>query len=948
MATVLPLRLLSLANGEFSVIDPRASMISEFDIVSYTWGDLVEPYMCGIPGVTWKIPLRPEKLAAIMRLLGSISSETRYLWCDCVCLNQDDMDEKAVEIPRMFDYYKSARKCHILLDIPLVWNPQEIVDNLKFLDHVLAHMGGAALASEARLTPNVINRLAQWAGRTDFPLEKSIMRSAAVDMGVLNCYAACIHHVKSLFDNDYFSRVWTFQEMILGKNIILWANNSERMDYIGQLETWMDLATDSRDKAHKLFRWIDECRVVNTGSVNAILRIIAEDELDLESLKTQVRGIGGARADIITGGAIWWQDNFKGIMNIFSAISLSPRKCREKADIFRGLLGIFCGLFSADEVKRDLSGEDLDMISFNFFKQLSHKTGVAWTKLAVSSRERGEWDWIPVVENHNDVMTTDCFAGVIELGRLKPKGLAKAIADTGIKGSPRTYMKLRLEKQEGPFQFYFKGCNCGKSVKKSFFKSEPIPTNDQPRDVVKDETGRVLVQSATILATLMSPGYDVVEYRRKLLKTFQPHWNVSDPSAKPPNWIDRCVSGTPWENPDLRFLRTHNMSMNYRMLDIDTASCGSRLANESTAKISCEVHINCGCIIIAPFPYIFQAISAVQGSFLGQLNASIDNDDRIILKDGVGLIQVGDVGKTFHLVAFSGDNDAHRSYASSCRSTKADKAVVPNQMPMWPTGRAFVREDFSHGLTDGLRDYGYVPTGGSGNLLICRNTPIDQYRVIGVCIDEYIHHEKQRREYSLGIAVYPYLNPNIDETMTGMLQCTHVYDNRLNQNYLVKANRPENLVIELRPLRTFWVRSELATGFGYISYCYSAKQIFFEGKASLVESRKDSILVPSSWNVQLIDPSSSSLTDRPQTNAVSYYRIRVFFVTTEMGQLDLPRSVTSVQAPAKSRSSYPHNQSTNRPEFRPEHALYTSELLSYRPSGSRLLPVPQSTAPALC
>ncbi|RYP54129.1 hypothetical protein DL768_001014 [Monosporascus sp. mg162] len=680
-------------------------------------------YMPGIPGVTWRVPIRPEKLNDIKRLM--ISSGSKYLWCDCVCLNQEDEDEKAVEIAKMFEYYKSARMCHILLDMPQVWNPQEIVDNLKFIDHTLSHMGGTALASEARLTENLTKRLSKWADSDEwaFPVDKVIVRSAAVDMGVLNCYATCINHVRSLFDNMYFTRVWTFQEMILGKNITLWAVNPERIDHIGELDTWMDLAADSKDKAYKLWIWIDGHRFVNTASVNAILGKIAEDKEALDSLQMQVRGISGARTDIINGGPWWWRENYKGISNIFSAVSLTPRRCREKADIFGGLLGIFSGLFSSEE--------------------LSHKTGLAWTKLAISSRERGDWDWIPMVENYSGVMTTDCFAGVVYLGRLKSKGHAKATAETSIKGVPRKYMKVRLSEQKEGFPFYFKGCNCGKSVKNGMFSREQIPTYDQPRNVIQDETGRILVQCATILGAIMDPGCHVVEYRRRLLDKFQPYWTVSDPYAKPAFWIDRSVSGTMWENPNQWYLRTHNMSMNYRMVDIDIARCGSRLVNESTARISCEVRINCGCTIVAPFPFIFEAICAVKDSFLGDAYATVDVDDRIALKDGVGLVQVGDVGKTFNLVAFAGDVNAHKSYASSCRSTKVDKIVIPKQS--WPKGRALVREDFSHGITDGMRDYGYVPTGGSGNLLICRNNLIDQYRIIGVCIDEYIRHEKERR-----------------------------------------------------------------------------------------------------------------------------------------------------------------------------------------------------------
>jgi hypothetical protein len=35
-----------------------------------------------------------------------------------------------------------------------------------------------------------------------------------------------------------------------------------------------------------------------------------------------------------------------------------------------------------------------------------------------------------------------------------------------------------------------------------------------------------------------------------------------------------------------------------------------------------------------------------------------------------------------------------------------------------------------------------VETGGSGNLLICRNNLMGQYKIIGVCIDEFIENKK--------------------------------------------------------------------------------------------------------------------------------------------------------------------------------------------------------------
>ncbi|CBY01487.1 hypothetical protein IAQ61_003316 [Plenodomus lingam] len=750
MTDYLPLRLLRQLNGSFAVIDPRYENVEQYDIMSYCWGDLEEQaYDCEIPGVDWKVQIKRSKLNDIKSFM--VASGVQYLWVDCICIKQEDEVEKSREIAKMFQYYKTARSCHILLELPEVWDPQAIVDDLKFLDHIILHMGGAAMAADApSLSANAINRLNNWATATwKFPVQQSIVRSAAVDLGVLNCYSTCIRHVQALFCNKYFTRVWTFQEMILGKNVLMWAVDHERIARIGELATWMDLATDSKDKAYKLFEWILNSRTLNTESINAILGRIIEDKLILDDLLLQVKGISCARIDIINGGPHWWRENHKGISNIFSAVSLTPRECKNKADIFKGLLGIFSDLFTPEEIERDMSDYDIEKTSFNFFKQLSIKTDFAWTKLAISSRERGEWDWIPVVENYSGQMTTDCFAGVVQLGRLKRNGQAKTPAMVGIKGTPRKYMTISLKQKESTdtaFNFRLRGCNYGKKVKtKRLFGSEPIPTNDQSREVLQDETGKILVQCATLLGSLIDPGGGIVSYRQRLLKNLRPYWRPSDPSAKPPKWEDRCVSGTGWENPSLAFLRTHNMSVNYHLTAI--TNCESRLWNKSTANLICEVRVNCGCTIIAPFAFIFEGITAVQGSSLGNQTAHGDEDDRPIVNDGLGLVQIGDVGKTFNLIAFGGDVNAHSLIASRCRRTKIGKALVTTQS--WPTGRALVKEEFTHGILDQMRDYGYVDSGGAGNLLISRDHVVDKYKIIGVCIDEHIMNEKGEQSVNI-------------------------------------------------------------------------------------------------------------------------------------------------------------------------------------------------------
>jgi hypothetical protein len=761
MDSDLPLRLLGLEGGKLVVFCPRERNVDGFDILSYRWGETVAPYQCGIQGVDWDVTINKQKLDDIKRLMET--ANIKYLWADCLCIKQapgageTDNLEKASEIARMYQYYKRADVCHVMLDMKEVWDPQTIVSDLEFIDHILDHITGAALASEANLTRSMINRLSQWATGNDwyFPISRAAVRSAAVDAGVLNCYATCVSHVRSLFDNVYFSRVWTFQEMLLGKNITMWAINDSRAACIGPFDTWKLLADDTTDKAIKLYKWIDRSREVKPQAVEKILWVIAEDILELQILQAQVQGIGSAQIDIINGGANWWRINHKGVSNVFSAISISPRNAFSKPDIFLGLLGVFTGLFPQDEIARYIKMAentmpiDIETVSFDFFRRLSIATDQAWTRLAIGSRDRGAWDWIPVAANPEKLQTTDVFAGVINLGRLKEDGRVRTSAETGILGTPRWYMKMNVvqEPEWIGYRFLFKGCNCGKKVKTGMFSRKRIPTNDQCATVVKDETGRTLIECATWLASIIDPGGSVVDYRRRLLRKLRPNWAVTDANAKPANWIDRCVSGSWLEDPDPFHIRVHNRSANYHFRDMTDFE--SRLENDNTKKLSCHLVVNCGCTIVAPFAMMMEAILAVEGSSLGETAYDLDDDGRIVLQDGLGLVQVGDVGKGFHLVAFGGDRNAHKVYAAGCRKTKETKRVIPEPKHPWPRGRALVRDDFKHDATDLMKDYGYVNTGGSGNLLICRNHPVDSYKIVGVCIDRHIDNEKGMREVTI-------------------------------------------------------------------------------------------------------------------------------------------------------------------------------------------------------
>lgn len=107
--------------------DPETNKIPGYEALSYTWGDQTDPdYIAlrssDVESETSKPQdqdaddyCSPRKLA-IGRNLGAAlrqlrhTTNTRVLWCDSICINQRDLDERAAQVRRMGHIYTYASR----------------------------------------------------------------------------------------------------------------------------------------------------------------------------------------------------------------------------------------------------------------------------------------------------------------------------------------------------------------------------------------------------------------------------------------------------------------------------------------------------------------------------------------------------------------------------------------------------------------------------------------------------------------------------------------------------------------------------------------------------------------------------------------------------------------------------------------------------------------------
>jgi hypothetical protein len=202
--------------------------------ISHVWGEqtMYSVDELGVKcGIDWDIPL--SDLEKMDKLKESMSHyEMEYCWFDVFCMPQNKIHEVNAEVPFMGDYYAGAA-----------------------ITLVISKKSGSVLSNGWK-TEEV---------DTDFTKPQGIASlTSSVIRSTLNA---------NVDDDEWFTRVWTFQEAVLSKNT----------KYIGSRGVYHDLSAsfDMLDARNLVGNMVNTTRISNTSIVGDAMKCHREGKMDL-------------------------------------------------------------------------------------------------------------------------------------------------------------------------------------------------------------------------------------------------------------------------------------------------------------------------------------------------------------------------------------------------------------------------------------------------------------------------------------------------------------------------------------------------------------------------------------------------------------------------------------------------------------------------------------------
>ncbi|KAK6442553.1 hypothetical protein LTR95_001214 [Oleoguttula sp. CCFEE 5521] len=203
--------------------------VEEYHALSYCWGDAADTVEVLCSGKPFFIT---RTLYGALWWLRSEDS-ARRLWADAVCINQDDITERNVQVSMFRQIYAGARRVHIWLGP----RDADTSNAMAFIDHIATKCCTAMYGEEGR---------SQWVARLQQEDEPSRVFSQILLTTLPDVSSSSWQTLAGRYDRPWFTRVWVVQEVQACNDV--WVTSGDitlEWEFVALVASWVRYATDA-------------------------------------------------------------------------------------------------------------------------------------------------------------------------------------------------------------------------------------------------------------------------------------------------------------------------------------------------------------------------------------------------------------------------------------------------------------------------------------------------------------------------------------------------------------------------------------------------------------------------------------------------------------------------------------------------------------------------------
>ncbi|KAK5630983.1 hypothetical protein RRF57_006698 [Xylaria bambusicola] len=183
----------------------------EYEALSYVWGteEAQQPIKCD----GYDIPMTLNLEHALLALRHP--TLPRPLWVDAICINQQDMDERARQVAYMRLVYQYANRV-------VVWLGPETAVTKRGLTRARELCEYRAMLLPTAREGNSLQSASQ---QTNMQIDRILLESLIAETGSAEAARQSINDLVQLLETTYFERVWCIQEVVASKECICQSGN---------------------------------------------------------------------------------------------------------------------------------------------------------------------------------------------------------------------------------------------------------------------------------------------------------------------------------------------------------------------------------------------------------------------------------------------------------------------------------------------------------------------------------------------------------------------------------------------------------------------------------------------------------------------------------------------------------------------------------------------------